>query len=221
LAPPPKRLFVSVNLEVKVLRDVPTGIIAVVRAVSMEQGRTIVSGLARAGVDAIEITMTVPSAISLIEEFRNSGTLIGAGTVLTVDQCHDAIAAGATFIVAPSTNVDVLGVSHAAGVAYIGGALTPSEVEATARAGSDAVKIFPVSATGGPNYLKALREPFPDLRAVVSGGVSLADVAHYVAAGAHAVCLGGAIIDREAAERSDVNAVAKWAREILSATRSR
>jgi 2-dehydro-3-deoxyphosphogluconate aldolase/(4S)-4-hydroxy-2-oxoglutarate aldolase len=201
-------------------RDVPTGIIAVVRAPSLEQGRVIVAGLAKAGVDAIEITMTVPNAITLIEEFRHVDTAIGAGTVLTIDQCREAIAAGATFIVAPSTNVDVLGIAHASEVPYIGGALTPNEIEATEKAGSDAVKIFPIATVGGPEYLKALREPYPELRAVVSGGVTAADIPRYLSAGAYAICLGGAIIDREAAARSDVDAVARRASEVLLAARS-
>jgi 2-dehydro-3-deoxyphosphogluconate aldolase / (4S)-4-hydroxy-2-oxoglutarate aldolase len=201
-------------------RTVPTGIIAVVRAPSLEQGRIIVAGLARAGVDAIEITMTVPNAIDLIEEFRDLDTVIGAGTILTVAQCRDALAAGATFIVAPSTNLEVLSVAHAADAAYIGGALTPNEVEATERAGSDAVKIFPIATVGGPDYLKALREPYPELRAVVSGGVTVADIPKYVSAGAYAICLGGAIIDRDAAARSDIDGVAQRASEILAGARA-
>jgi len=101
------------------------------------------------------------------------------------------------------------------GLPYIGGALTPTEVLASMREGSDAVKLFPVGAVGGLSYLRALREPLPDLRAVVSGGISAAEARGYLAAGAHAVCLGGALIDREAAGRGDADAVAARARRVL------
>jgi 2-dehydro-3-deoxyphosphogluconate aldolase/(4S)-4-hydroxy-2-oxoglutarate aldolase len=83
------------------------------------------------------------------------------------------------------------------------------------RAGSDAVKLFPVGSVGGAGYLRALREPLPGLRAVVSGGIAAAEVPGYLAAGAHAVCLGGALIDRAAARRGDVDAVATHTRRVL------
>jgi 2-dehydro-3-deoxyphosphogluconate aldolase / (4S)-4-hydroxy-2-oxoglutarate aldolase len=84
------------------------------------------------------------------------------------------------------------------------------------RAGSDAVKIFPVGAVGGAGYLRALREPLPSLRAVVSGGITVTQVSAYHEAGAQAVCLGGALIDREAARRGDVEAVAAKARQVMN-----
>jgi len=100
-------------------------------------------------------------------------------------------------------------------VPYIGGALTPTEVLAAMRADADAVKVFPVGPIGGASYLRALMEPLPGLRAVPSGGVAAGEVAGYFAAGGHAVCLGGALIDRQAARRSDVDAVAAHARIAL------
>jgi 2-dehydro-3-deoxyphosphogluconate aldolase/(4S)-4-hydroxy-2-oxoglutarate aldolase len=108
-----------------------------------------------------------------------------------------------------------LGEAHRCGVPYVGGALTPTEVLASMRAGADAVKLFPVGSVGGAGYLRALREPLPGLRAVVSGGIAAGEVGGYLAAGAHAVCLGGALIDREAARLGDTAAVAAWARAAL------
>ena len=102
---------------------------------------------------------------------------------------------------------------------YVGGALTPTEVLASMRAGVDAVKLFPVGSVGGPAYLRALREPLPGLRAVVSGGIGAGEVRDYLAAGAHAVCLGGALIDRAAASRGDVEAIAARARQALAQIR--
>ncbi len=208
----------------------PAGVIAVVRAATPGECRTIVRGLVRAAVPAIELTMTVPDAVTIIGEFADcgtansgavlgsgtaSGTVLGAGTVLDPAACAACGAAGATFIVSPVTDPGVLEQAHRCGVPYIGGALTPTEVLASMRAGSDAVKLFPVGAVGGVGYLRALREPLPALRAVVSGGITAGEASGYLAAGAHAVCLGGALIDREAARRGDVDAVAVRARRVL------
>lgn len=202
---------------------VPAKLIAVVRAATAAEGRTIVHGLIRAAVPAVELTMTVPDAVAIISEFAGaalrSGTALGAGTVLDARDCAACADAGATFIVSPVTDLDVLEEAHRRGVAYIGGALTPTEVLASMRAGSDAVKIFPVGAVGGPGYLRALREPLPALRAVVSGGIAAAQVSAYREAGAYAVSLGGALIDRAAARRGDIEAVADGARQVMDEMR--
>ena len=208
--------------------SVPGGVIAVVRAGAAAEARTIVHGLARACVPAIELTMTVPGAVEIIAELAGSGlqtvlgagqcwtgTVLGAGTVLDPAEASACAAAGARFLVSPVTDADVLAEAHRCGVPYVGGALTPTEVLASMRAGADAVELFPVGSMGGAGYLRALREPLPGLRAVVSGGIAAGEVGDYLAAGAHAVCLGGALIDREAARRGDVDAVAAWARAAL------
>ena len=194
---------------------VPAGVIAVVRAASAGECRTIVRGLIRAGVPAVELTMTVPDAVRIIGEFAGSGAVIGAGTVLDPVSCAACADAGARFIVSPVTDVAVLDEARRRGVPYIGGALTPTEVLASMRAGCDAVKLFPIGAVGGERYLRALREPLPGMQAVVSGGITAGEVSGYLAAGAHAVCLGGALIDREAARRGDAAAVATRARRTM------
>ncbi len=223
---------------------VPGGVIAVVRAASAAEARTIVHGLFLAAVPAVELTLTVPDAVQVIGEFvasgsvssgsvssgsvssgsvssgsgssgSVSGTVLGAGTVLDPAEAAACAAAGARFLVSPVTDAAVLAEAHRCGVPYVGGALTPTEVLASMRAGADAVKLFPVGSMGGAGYLRALREPLPGLRAVVSGGIAAGEVRDYLAAGAHAVCLGGALIDREAARRGDVDAVAAWARAAL------
>ena len=204
---------------------VPAGVIAVVRAATAAQARVIVHGLVRAAVPAIELTLTVPGALTILAEAARavarpgSGTVLGAGTVLGRRACQEAVAAGARFVVSPVTDPPVLEQARREGVPYVGGALTPTEVLASMRAGVDAVKLFPVGSVGGPAYLRALREPLPGLRAVVSGGIGAADAQGYLAAGAHAVCLGGALIDRAAAGRGDVEAVAARARQALAQIR--
>lgn len=180
-----------------------------------------VRGLIQAEVPAIELTMTVPNAVELIREFgsyladAHAGTILGAGTVLDSAQCAACAGAGARFIVSPVTDVSVLEEAHRHGAAYVGGALTPTEVLASMRAGADATKLFPIGSVGGAEYLRTLREPLPELRAVVSGGISADEASGYFAAGAHAVCLGGALIDRDAARRGDVTAVEAKARRVM------
>jgi 2-dehydro-3-deoxyphosphogluconate aldolase/(4S)-4-hydroxy-2-oxoglutarate aldolase len=196
-------------------------VIAVVRAASVEECRTVVRGLIRAKVSAIELTMTVPDAVALIREFvaypadARAGTVLGAGTVLDPAQCAACAEAGARFIVSPAMDMSVLREAHRHGVAYVGGALTPTEVLASMRAGADAIKLFPIGSVGGAEYLRALREPLPELRAVVSGGIAADEAVGYFGAGAHAVCLGGALIDRDAARRGDVTAVETKARRVM------
>ncbi len=159
------------------------------------------AGLVRAAVPAIELTLTVPEALTILAEAARaaarpgSGTVLGAGTVLDRRACEAAIAAGARFVVSPVTDPPVLEQAHRGGVPYVGGALTPTEVLASIRAGVDAVKLFPVGSVGGPAYLRALREPLPGLRAVVSGGIGAGEVRDYVAA-RRARCLPGRRTDR-------------------------
>lgn len=200
---------------------VPTGLIAVVRAGSAAECLTIVRGLAEGGVSVVEITFTVPGAVEVIAELvaeagATPGLVVGAGTVLDAAQCAAAIEAGSAFVVSPVTDLEVVAEARRASVACVGGALTPSEVLAAMRAGVDAVKLFPIGSAGGPSYLRALREPFPGLRAVVSGGVRPEDVPAYLESGAHAVCMGGALIDRRAALAGDVAAVAERAAKTLA-----
>lgn len=201
---------------------VPTGILGVIRAPAPEIALTIATGLARAGVDAVEITFTVPDAAAVIADFAPSADIpVGAGTVRSVADCEAAIAAGATFVVSPDFDRQVLETAHRLGAAAVPGALTPSEVGRCIDAGADAVKVFPVGAVGGPRYIRTLNEPFPGVRWVVSGGVTPRDVAAYLEAGTHTVCMGGALIDAAAAEQGDVSAVQRHAADVLSQARGR
>jgi 2-dehydro-3-deoxyphosphogluconate aldolase/(4S)-4-hydroxy-2-oxoglutarate aldolase len=196
---------------------IPAGLIAVVRASSTEECRTIVAGLAAAGVPAIEITMTVPGALEIVRDIRDSGVTIGVGTVLDVMTCQRAIEAGAKFIVSPVTDASVLSAAHEADIEYVAGALTPNEIYNAVLLGADAIKIFPIGLVGGPSYLKAILEPLPGLRTVVSGGIAVADISAYRAAGAYSICIGGAFVNRAAAQAGDVEGVRRHALSVVSA----
>jgi len=174
------------------------GIIPVVRATSSEHALEAVEAIEAGGIPVVEITMTVPNAISTIREVRaRSGerVLVGAGTVSNAEQARACLDAGAQFLVSPGLAVSVLELARTLGVLAIPGALTPTEVMAASEAGARAIKIFPCGSVGGPKYIKALRGPFPDLRFIPTGGVSPANAAEFFAAGAFAVGMGSDLID--------------------------
>ena len=174
------------------------GIIPVVRATSSEHALEAVEAIEAGGIPVVEITMTVPNAISTIREVRaRSGerVLVGAGTVSNTEQARACLDAGAQFLVSPGLAVSVLELARTLGVLAIPGALTPTEVMAASEAGARAIKIFPCGSVGGPKYIKALRGPFPDLRFIPTGGVSPANAAEFFAAGAFAVGMGSDLVD--------------------------
>jgi len=174
------------------------GIIPVVRATSSEHALEAVEAIEAGGIPVVEITMTVPNAISTIREVRaRSGerVLVGAGTVSNTEQARACLDAGAQFLVSPGLSVSVLELARTLGVLAIPGALTPTEVMAASEAGARAIKIFPCGSVGGPKYIKALRGPFPDLRFIPTGGVSPANATEFFAAGAFAVGMGSDLVD--------------------------
>ncbi|WP_436499222.1 bifunctional 4-hydroxy-2-oxoglutarate aldolase/2-dehydro-3-deoxy-phosphogluconate aldolase [Actinokineospora sp. HUAS TT18] len=155
--------------------------------------------LAKAGVDVLEVSLTSENALDVITDIRTThpGLVLGAGTVLSAAQAKDAVAAGAGFLVSPTVAAGAIAAADALGIGILVGALTPTEVDTAWLAGATAVKVFPASAMGGPDYLAALRGPFPDIPLVAVGGVGLADVPAYLAAGALAVGIGSPLLGRD------------------------
>jgi 2-dehydro-3-deoxyphosphogluconate aldolase/(4S)-4-hydroxy-2-oxoglutarate aldolase len=141
----------------------------------------------------VEFTFTIPGVLDVIDTARASTATIGAGTVLTAEQAHSAIDAGASFIVTPSVISKVAKACHDRGVPCMLGAYTPGEVLKARRLGSAAVKIFPASS-GGPSHIKSLCGPFPDIALVPSGGVTPSTAAAFLDAGAIAVFAGSDLL---------------------------
>lgn len=174
------------------------GIVPVVRAPSPELALRAADALVAGGATVLEITMTVPDAVSvlaLLSERFGERALVGAGTVLNVEQAHACLDAGARFIVSPGLDLDTVRAVRARGVAMLPGALTPTEVLAAVKAGADVIKIFPCSAMGGASYLRALRGPLPQVKLLPTGGVSLTTAHEYIAAGAVALGVGSELVD--------------------------
>ena len=194
-----------------------TRVIVVVRATEVDGYCGLAGELGELGLDVHEITLTTPGALDCIALLRakQPQLLVGAGTVLTVDAARDALAAGAAFIVSPTLDESVVAVAHDAGAAAIPGALTPTEVHAAVLAGGDAVKIFP-AFVGGPDYIKALRGPMPDVRVVPAGGVRVETAPAYLRAGAFAVCLGTSFLSSQSLAEGRYEGALKQATELIS-----
>jgi 2-dehydro-3-deoxyphosphogluconate aldolase/(4S)-4-hydroxy-2-oxoglutarate aldolase len=194
-----------------------TGIVPVVRASSAEQALALVLALKEGGVDVIELTMTVPGAVRLIEALvaRFGGdVVVGAGTVLDAETARTCILAGAEFVVSPALDLATIACCRTYGIPVLPGALTPTEIVTAWRAGADMVKVFPCSAVGGAAYIKALRAPLPQIDLVPTGGVSLENVGAFVRAGASAIGAGADLVDPS---KLDEGALSANARKYLAA----
>jgi 2-dehydro-3-deoxyphosphogluconate aldolase/(4S)-4-hydroxy-2-oxoglutarate aldolase len=171
-------------------------LVAVVRSKRAEDAYALARAAADAGIWFVEITLTVPGAVGVIENLASRKDLyVGAGTVLSKEEASQAIASGAQFIVSPTLELDLVPLCREAGVACFPGAATPTEVLTAARAGADLVKIFPADLVGGVDFIRQMRAPFPDVHFMVSGGVSKNNVQDYVRAGVVGICLGSAFLD--------------------------
>ncbi len=178
-----------------------TGVIPVVRATTADEAMRAIDAIREGGISVLEITMTVPSAFSVIEQVAarfGSDALVGAGTVLDAETAKSCISAGAEFIVSPALNLETIAFCRERDVAVMPGALTPTEVVTAWKAGADFVKVFPAGAVGGASYLKALKAPLPHVELVPTGGVSLKTAADFIKAGAAALGVGTDLVDVKA-----------------------
>ena len=192
-------------------------LLAIVRGRRSESVLEAVLTLAGEGVRLVEVSLTSDEALDVLSRARaelGPESVIGAGTVITAQDARDARAAGAEFIVTPGLSPGV-SEARALDLPTIVGALTPSEVIAALAAGADAVKLFPASAIGGPDYLRALRAPFPGVPFVPVGGVDAESAGRYLESGAVAVGVGSPLIG-DAADGGSADAL----RERIHAFRS-
>jgi 2-dehydro-3-deoxyphosphogluconate aldolase / (4S)-4-hydroxy-2-oxoglutarate aldolase len=194
------------------------GLIPVLRAKSVAQGRAVVDAMVAGGVTVVEVTMTVPGAIDLLKELKKaygSELLLGSGTVTTADQAQATIDAGAEFVISPSLHPEVISKTKANKKISCPGALTPTEVITAWNAGADYVKIFPCSAVGGASYLKSLLAPFPHLKLIPTGGVTLDTAASFIKAGARALGVGSDLVNLAAVDAGNAETITETARAYL------
>jgi 2-dehydro-3-deoxyphosphogluconate aldolase/(4S)-4-hydroxy-2-oxoglutarate aldolase len=181
-------------------RIIDSGITAVIRAKSSEHLISVVEAIKAGGVECIEVTMTTPNALAVINEAaRRFGheAVIGVGSVLDAETCRAAILAGAEFVVGPTLDLGVIEMCRTYSKPVIPGALTPTEILTAWRAGADLVKVFPAGVVG-PGYFKDVLAPLPQVKLVPTGGVDLNTAGDFIKAGAAALCVGSAMTPKDA-----------------------
>ncbi len=205
--------------EEQVQRICDCGVVAVVRTDTSEELVDVSKALKEGGIDVIEITMTTPNALQVIADVAKAmggEVLVGVGSVLDPETARAAILAGAEFIVAPTYSPAVVEMAHRYGCSVTPGAFTPNEVLAAWEGGADMVKIFP-ARVGGPNYMKDLRAPMPQLKLVPTGGVDITNAAEFIKAGAAALGVGSALVKKDAVKKKDFATLRKLAKDYVAA----
>ncbi|MCK4259181.1 MAG: bifunctional 2-keto-4-hydroxyglutarate aldolase/2-keto-3-deoxy-6-phosphogluconate aldolase [Halanaerobiales bacterium] len=193
-----------------------SGIVAVVRAETPEQAIKIAEAVKAGGVEAIEITMTVPGALDVIKElaqtYKNNEILIGAGSVLDAETARTCLLAGAEYIVAPSLDEETIKLCKRYQKVVMPGAMSVTEVVRAMEYGADVVKIFPATLFG-PKIIKAIKGPLPQAPLMPTGGVSVDNVAEWIKAGSFAVGVGSALT--KGAKTGDYDQITKTAKEFI------
>jgi 2-dehydro-3-deoxyphosphogluconate aldolase/(4S)-4-hydroxy-2-oxoglutarate aldolase len=200
-----------------------TGVVPVVRAASSDEAIRAVEAIRAGGIDVLEITMTVPGAVRVIEEVSarcGRDALVGAGTVLDAETARACILAGAHFVVSPALDLETIECCRRYGVAVMPGALTPTEVVRAWEAGADFVKVFPAGALGGASYIKSLKAPLPQVELVPTGGVSLKTAADFIRAGASALGVGAELVDTNALREGRADVITERARRFLEVVKA-
>jgi 2-dehydro-3-deoxyphosphogluconate aldolase / (4S)-4-hydroxy-2-oxoglutarate aldolase len=199
------------------------GVLPVIRANSEREARQVIDAVQSGGITTIEVMMTVPNAVSLIETLSKDygdALLIGAGTVLTKEIAAQCIKAGAKFIVSPTLNLGTIEFCNGQEIVVMPGAMTPTEILTAWNAGADFVKVFPASAVGGASYLKSVKAPLPQIRLIPTGGVSLDTAAAFIKAGAEAVGVGGELVDLKAIRENRPEIITERAQQFREIVRN-
>jgi 2-dehydro-3-deoxyphosphogluconate aldolase/(4S)-4-hydroxy-2-oxoglutarate aldolase len=190
------------------------GIVAIMRAKSSEQLLVAADAVLAGGVNAIEVTMTTPGALRVIEEATTKygdEVIFGVGSVLDPETARAAILAGAQFVVCPTLNLKTIEICKRYSVLVVPGAYTPTEVLTAWEAGADMVKIFPASV-GGPAYIKAVKAPLPQVKLIPVGGVNLQTTADFIRAGSEVVGVGSSLINQKLLETKEFETISENAR---------
>ncbi len=201
------------------------GVIPIIRCESSEMALGAARAIHHGGLPVLEVTMTVPGAVRLLEKMADEfgdDMILGAGTVLDPETARACMLAGAQFFVTPGLNVRTIEIAKRYSTPIFPGALTPTEVLTAWEAGADMVKIFPCEAMGGPSYIKALKAPLPQVLMAPTGGVDLDNAADFIKAGADSLAVGSSLMNKKAMEEGrfeTIEAAAKKFRDVVAAAR--
>lgn len=206
----------------KITEDlIDCGVIAVIRMRDPDRLLHVAEALMKGGVRALEVTMTVPGALGCIESVaRELGDEVvpGVGSVTDAETAYSAIDAGARYVLSPVFKPEIITAAHERGCPAVPGAFTPTEILAAHEAGADLVKVFPADIVGMA-FFKAVLAPLPYLRMIPTGGVSLTNAGNWLRAGAVAVGIGGALLDRQAIDSGDYQRLTRNAEQLMSVVR--
>jgi 2-dehydro-3-deoxyphosphogluconate aldolase/(4S)-4-hydroxy-2-oxoglutarate aldolase len=198
------------------------GVVPVVEISDAAKAGALGRALAAGGLACAEITFRTPAAAAAIRAIRDEcpDVLVGAGTVLTVEQADQAIAAGARFLVAPGLNPTVVRHVLDRGLPMLPGACTPTEIEAATALGIGTVKFFPAEAAGGVAYLRAVCAPYRSVRFVPTGGIGPANLGSYLALPQVLACGGSWMVPRDTLDAGDFEAITRLAAEAVALVRT-
>lgn len=195
------------------------GIVVIIRSDNTEEAHKVAEACIKGGVGAVEVTMSVPGALGIIESlartYQNGEVVIGAGTVLDAETARAAILAGAELLVSPHLNAEMIKMSNRYQAISVVGAMTPKDVLETLEAGADMVKLFPADSLG-PQYVKTIKAPIPQASIIPTGGATPQNVHEWLQAGCDAVGV-GSYITKAHKQDGDYNKVTLAAREFVEA----
>lgn len=194
-----------------------TGIIGVIRITDVNKLEKLIEALSEGGVKALEITMTTPNAINIIDQISDkldNEFIVGAGTVLDSETAAQAIHAGAEFVVGPTLDKEMIEIAHRYDKIVIPGAFSPTEIKEAWDAGADAVKVFPAKNLG-PGYLSNIHGPLPQIKLTPTGGVSTENAAKYIRNGAVFLGVGSALVEQDKLENNDWEGIQNRAEEFI------
>lgn len=190
--------------------------VAVIRLKDAGKLKKVIEALALGGVSVAEITMTVPNAIDLIKQVTqelSEDIIVGVGSVLNADVAKQAIEAGAKYVVSPIFKKEIIDAAHAYGVPAMPGCFTPTEILTAYEYGADVVKVFPADVLGMA-FFKGILAPMPHLKLMPTGGVTLTNAGDWIKAGAVAVGIGSALLDKEAIDNENYSKLTANAKQI-------
>jgi 2-dehydro-3-deoxyphosphogluconate aldolase/(4S)-4-hydroxy-2-oxoglutarate aldolase len=200
-------------------------LVAVVRTQTPELAREAAHAMSEAGVRLVEITLTVPDAFEIISElatddvFAARGGIVGAGTVLSGPQAEEALLAGARFLVSPILVPQMIALARSRDAMSMPGTMTPTEMVKAAELGADFIKVYPVAAIGGPDFIGNVRRALTHLPLVATGNIELEEIPDYFRAGVVGFGVGGPLIRTDLLERGEVASVIANAERYLATTR--
>lgn len=190
--------------------------VAVIRLKEADKLKKVIEALALGGVSVAEITMTVPNAIGLIRQVTQElsvDIIVGVGSVLNADVAKQAIEAGAKYVVSPIFKKEIIDAAHEYDVPAMPGCFTPTEILTAYEYGADVVKVFPADVLGMA-FFKGILAPMPHLKLMPTGGVSLTNAGDWIKAGAVAVGIGSALLDKEAIDNENYSKLTANAKQI-------